>query len=74
MKIESKNYEWCYHLTPNHQRRTYTIRFKDVKTGKTTRKMRTLPLSKDDFDEMYFFTFEDLRNFINNSGNVYEVK
>lgn len=74
MKIEKEWYFFYYDLKPNYQKRTYTIRYKDVKTNRTYRKLRTLPMRRDLFDDFRNWHFNDVQDFIFRSEMVYHVK
>lgn len=49
-------------VTPNHSKRTYTIRRKE--NGITFSKYRTMSMSKVEFFAMEFYTLNDWENFL----------
>ena len=57
-------------MTLNYRARTYTIRV--YERGKLIAKYRSYPQSKEEFTE--YWTENDIRNFLRNSGDYYKVK
>jgi hypothetical protein len=57
--------------TPNHSKRTFTIRVYDKNT---ITKYRTNKVSEDEFLELEFNTVSDWRFFLRNSNDYYKVK
>lgn len=53
--------------TPNHSRKTFTIRTQ-------TRKYRTIRMTKEEFESSLNDTPRDWRHFLNVSTDYYEVK
>lgn len=55
-------------VTSNQQKRHFTIKSGNVK-------YRTLPMSREEFENAEFWTANDWQDFLNrNSGSYYEVK
>jgi len=58
--------------TPNHSKKTFTIRYFDY--GKCYLKFRTLRLNRQEFEDCEYFTQNDWKDWIKNNQWYYKVK
>ena len=58
--------------TTNQRKRHFTLRVKD-RMGRTVNKYRTIPYSKEEFEEMEMNTSKDWSNYLRTSQSYFKI-
>jgi hypothetical protein len=67
-----KNSKYTLKATPNHSKKTFTIR--EYYKGKLFSKYRTFTMSKEEFEEEELNTVNDWKSFLKITNNYFLIK